>query len=362
MFRPHDVDDAVRSARLVVGLGDPGATWSVLLRLRLSKALDHEFVRLAGAAMVADFPSLGRAPELVTTTIASEPSVLTQFADRPYGDREPLLRVGLADDGHSLLLGCHHGAIDGLGLLGAASRLMGIVVSSEARGRPEGSGAGFAGRAIRRLATTALRPPARLGEGHPDDSAPGDHLGCTGGPPLPVSSAALVVAAATVVRSWNDEQGARSAPLTVAVGMSRRPGRPVPPPDRRTGLMIIRADDLRTVADAQERLASTTPEPAYPARGGHTLAPGMVRRLQARVAATIGVSNLGRVTGDGVERVDFWPVAAGPTGIALGLASTAGSTSLTTRAPRRWFAAADGEALEGAAWRALATAAEPPAQ
>ncbi|MGI8523840.1 MAG: hypothetical protein ACR2K3_11120 [Nocardioides sp.] len=350
----RDVDDAVRRARLVVGLGDPDVTWSVLLRLRLARPVDRAGLEQRLAVMLAAFPHLGRVAGVVATTRQDEELVLCDFADRTYGDRDPLLRVALAEDGRSLLLGCHHGVVDGLGMLGVASRLLGVEVTSDARGRADESAGGFVGRAAARLVAATVRPPARLHAGSPDGESSGDHLRAIGGSALSVSSATLVLAAARLVGSWNAGRRARTGRVSIAVGISRRPGRPVPPPDRETGLVMVQAaDGVRDLLAARRLLAQTTPEPAYPARDGHTLAPSLVSRLQARVAATIGISNLGRISGDGVERADFWPVAAGPTGIALGLASTSGSTALTTRVPRRWFGAEDTDRLTGDAWAEL---------
>ena len=53
--------------------------------------------------------------------------------------------------------------------------------------------------------------------------------------------------------------------------------------------------------------------------------------------STLLVSNLGLVAHDGVERVDFWPVATGPAGVCLGLASSPSVTSVTVRVRRSWF-------------------------
>jgi hypothetical protein len=49
------------------------------------------------------------------------------------------------------------------------------------------------------------------------------------------------------------------------------------------------------------------------------------------------VSNLGLIEGREVVSASFWPVAAGPHGVSLGLVSARDATTVTVRARREWF-------------------------
>src|SRR5438445_2533995 len=127
--------DATARARRVVGLyGDPTVTWSVLLRARL---IDHVpeaavFERLSRHAR--GFPQLGGAPAVVSTSDMTATAAL--FATRPYADGESLVRVAVGATEPELVLAAHHGAVDGLGLLG----LLGVALDTEVSRNATGLG------------------------------------------------------------------------------------------------------------------------------------------------------------------------------------------------------------------------------
>lgn len=342
---PAGVHPAVLRARRVVGLyGDPDVTWSVVLALRLRDPLRADDVGRAARALCDEHPHLGPAP-VVEGGDADEAALLAEYADRPFGDAGPLVRVALMPDGRSLLLAAHHGAVDGLGLLGVAAALTGLPLASSARGIDrESEPTSFVRGSLRRLAEAAFSPPVRV-EGDRDGAPePGDWLESRDVEVGRPGSAALVRAAVDLVHRANAATG-RAGRLVVSMGLSRRPGSPVPSPDRDTAYMRLRADSVDSTEDARRLVAATSPEPAFPVRDAGGLGPRVARLLSHRLGATVLVSNLGLVDHPDVESVRFWPVPTGPAGVCLGLASTSSITTLTLRARRGWFSAARAAAL-----------------
>lgn len=337
---PDDVDPAVRGARRVVGLyGDPGVSWSIVLGADLDEPLDPDPLQRRLETVVTLHPHLGRPGTIARFPDARETTMLGTLAGERYGDRSPLVRVALAEDGRRLLVAAHHGAIDGLGMLGLLAALLGAEVTSEARGVASDSERGsFVAAGVRRLAEALVRPPRRVAARRARSGA-GDELvsrvvtGPGGG------SAALLLSTCRAVRRWNDGAGARVSPLVVAMGLSRRPGSPTPAPDRDTAYVRLPADGILDAGDARGVLDTVRPEPAFPVSDGGGLAPRLIALLSGRLGATVLLSNLGRVHAPGVRGLDFWPVPTGPAGVAVGLATVAGEVRLTVRARHDWFAA-----------------------
>src|SRR5690606_30929645 len=97
------------------------------------------------------------------------------------------------------------------------------------------------------------------------------------------------------------------------------------------------AHHLDTLSGARELLGSTRPEPAFPQTEGLGIGPLVTKALASRLGSTLLVSNLGLVDQPGLAALEFWPVPAGPSGVAVGLASTMTSSTVTVRARRPWF-------------------------
>jgi hypothetical protein len=356
--RDRAVDPAVLQARRVVGLyGDPDVTWSVVLALRLTAAHARVDVGARAAGLVEAHPHLGAAP--VIESFEDEAEVLDSFANRSYGDRDPLLRVALSDEGRTLVLAAHHGAIDGLGLLGAASALLGAPLESNARGiPPSAEPRAFVRSSVRRLGEALFRPPARVpGDRNDTGSSSGDWLAARPAVMGRPGSAALVRAAVDLVQRADPDRE-RGGRLVVSMGLSRRPGSPVPTPDRDTAYMRLRAGAVRSVDDARTLIDATPPEPAFPVTDGRGLAPRVARLFAPRLGATVLASNLGRVDSAAVATIRFWPVPTGPAGVCLGLASTPTTTTLTLRARRRWFSEAAASRLADLAAESLVRAGQ----
>lgn len=337
-------DDAVGRARRVVGLyGDPDVTWSIVLAVWFGTPRRLDDVAARAARLAAQYPHLGAAPDVAAFGADQEGAVLARFADEPYADHAPLLRVALSEDGRTLLVAAHHGATDGLGLLGAAAVLADADLSSSARGiTREAQPTGFVRRTVVRLGEVLVHPPVRFAPDRPAataEPAAGDLLLARAVTTPRPSSAALVAAVVAAVRGWNGDRRPRGRRLVVAMGLSRRPGTPVAPPDRDTAYVRLPADDVAGTEDAAAVMRATDPEPAFPETDGGGVGPLVARLLGNRLGATVLVSNLGVVSDPDVRDLRFWPVPTGPSGCAVGLASTPSSTLLTVRLRRAWFSA-----------------------
>lgn len=352
------VHPAVLQARRVVGLyGDPDVTWSVVLALRLRDARVAGEVSAAAGALVGGSPHLGPAPRVEVFAPHAEGGVLEAFANQPYGDQGPLLRVAISDDGRHVVVAAHHGVVDGLGLLGAAARLVDLPLTSNARGIPRASEpGGFVRGSLRRATEALFGPPVRVaGDRAGTSAAEGDWLLVRPVEAPRIGSATLVRAAVDLVGRANGNP--RPGRVVVSMGLSRRPGHPSPTPDRDTAYTRLAAGSVTSVADARALMAITRPEPAFPVSDGGGLAPRVARLLSHRLGATVLVSNLGLVEHPAVEAINFWPVATGPAGVCLGLASTSSSTMLTVRARRGWFSPAAAQRLADLAAGCLVRAA-----
>ncbi|MCW2784111.1 MAG: hypothetical protein JWP74_628 [Marmoricola sp.] len=321
----------------MVGLyGDPGVAWSIVLALDLVDPIATDAVASAATRLVAAHQHLGSAPVPEVYATEVEDDVLARFASNPYGDRDPLLRVALSDDGRSLVVAGHHGAVDGLGLLGAAGLLSGLDLGASARGVGPGSEpSGFLLRSGRRVVEALVHPPARLVGDRQPVGTEGDWLVSRATELTRPGSAALVAATVATIRRRSG--GTRTRRLVISMGVSRRPGTPMPAPDRDTAFVRLVADGVTDRDAAAELLATTAPEPAYPVGSGTGLVPRLVRLLGARLGATVLVSNLGRIDHEGLRALRFWPVPTGPAGTATGLATTGTTTTVTVRVRRDWF-------------------------
>jgi hypothetical protein len=325
----------------VVGLyGDPMVSWSVLLEARLAGPADPDEVagRLADAAQ--RHPHLGAPPEVRLVAPPDWTAVRTEFADRPYGDSESLVRVATGTD--RLLVAAHHGALDGLGLLALLGIALGSPVASGARGigaRP--AARGFLTSCALRLLEALFVPPSRAAGSRPDPRHPspapsGDVLTSVDLPAGRVGTAALTAATARAVRAWNRRHGARTPRVVAALGASRRPGDALAP-DRCTTFYRLRVPPNVDTATVRRLVERTAPEPDFPSTGG-TLVRPVIRALTNRLGATFLASNLGVVrVGSTVRSLAFHPVASGGAGIAVGAVTCAGTTTVTVRARRTSF-------------------------
>ncbi|GAA0807104.1 hypothetical protein [Spirilliplanes yamanashiensis] len=322
---------AWRAADAAVGLyGDPAVPWSIVVRATLAEPVAAGAVAARLAALTGRHPHLGAAPDVAE--VDGDPAgPLAAFAARAYTPDRPLIRAAVADGGRTLLLAAHHGAVDGLGLLGVLGAALDRPVTSGAAGlRARPAVRSFAAGAVRRAAEALVAPPTRL-RVCPDGAGGGETLAERAVAAARLDTAALVAATTAAVAWWN---GAPPRRAVVAVGASRRPGSD-PAPELRSVYLRLRVPAGADRAAARRLLAAARPEPDFPPSRSRAVA--LARRaLAGRLGATALVSNLGAVdAGGAVSALAFYPQPSGPAGLAVGLASVGGAATVTIRARGR---------------------------
>lgn len=344
------IDPAVAAARAVVGLyGDPTVSWSIALDATPVDALDPLVVAERAQELAEAHPHLGRTP-LVRSLGAvngDAAEVLRDLLDAPYGDHDPLLRIGLGADGHRIVVAAHHGAVDGLGLVAALGSVAGLRLVSSAKGiGGEASRASFALSSATRLREAAVSPPNRIvrsASREGSKSARGDVTARHDMRRARANTARAVFASLRAVVDRNRAAGGSTDRLVVAIGASRRDGTSASP-DRDTAYLRLRLPASSTPETVRRVLAETLPEPTFPARTGGGWAAVATRTLRHRLGSTLLVSNLGLVEG-AVVSVAFYPAAAGDRALAVGVASTSTHTTVTVRMPRMDFDAETADEL-----------------
>jgi hypothetical protein len=136
-----------------------------------------------------------------------------------------------------------------------------------------------------------------------------------------------------VVSDWN---AGRRGRMVAAIGASRRDGDDLTP-EHRAAYLRLRLPPGADRALVRAMLDSQRLEPDFPPSRNVVVRLGS-RALAGRLGATFLVSNVGAVqVGGPVPALTFFPQPSGPSGVAIGLVSTDGATSLTVRARRRDF-------------------------
>ena len=331
------IDPAVRQARAVVGLyGDPTVTWSILLEVRPAAPVDPGEAAGRLRELAARYPRLGRPAELTRISEETLGETRQRFADTPYGDHDSLVRVAVTEPGGTVLVAAHHGAVDGLGLVAVANAVLDTGLIAQARGLAGTPADGsFATRAVRRVGEAVVRPPVRFRASGGSPNQSGDHLAAVDVTARHLSTAGLLLATREALGRWNG--GVDEQRVVVAVGASRRPARDPLRPDRATAYLRVPVGRVRDLGETAALLAGAVPEPDFPATRGLGAGELVTRALSSRLGATALVSNLGRLSGHGVRHATLWPTASGPAGIAIGLVTVGGSSSLSVRVRRDAF-------------------------
>lgn len=303
-------------------IADPGLAWNILLVATLVEPPADRRV-LAGAHELATGVGWRGDPPPVERAEALE-QLLPTLAAAPEGGAP--VGVGLA--GRHLVLRAHHSALDGLGLLAALGVVLGAPVASSARGLPEGPARGFTGSVVQRLSEAAFSPPAVV---HPTAVRPraGDVFAARS-VDAEFGTAELVVAAADAIV---DHAG--SGDTVVAVGVSRSGGA-APRLVDDSALVRLRRVRGRT-AEEVRRLLRETPAQGSPSGSVQSgaMAAAMrqgMRVLARRLGSTVLVSHLGTVTTPAVERLAFYPVTGGGSGLSVGAVGHRHGTTVTLRA------------------------------
>lgn len=332
--------------------GDPTISWFIAVDATFSAALEAGALESRAEELLAGRPSLGADVEWSTFDDARADETLTRLVDRPLGDGEPVLRVARHRDGTRLVVAIHHGSVDGFGLLAVLGALAGMPVVSASRGIGERrSSVGFVRGSVRRLGEALVFPPTRLA-GRPrlrsaDAGCRGDVTARVDQPATAADTSALVAATVQAVVGWNRARGAEVSRVAVAVAASRRDGADARP-DRDTAYLRIRLGEptAQLAPDAFRLvLQHAAPEPTFPERSVRVWSRGLGVLVRRRLGSTMLVSNLGRLSADGLESVAFYPAAAGVRALAVGLASTSTTTTVTVRLPAADFSDGDAATL-----------------
>ncbi len=343
------VDPAVHRAREVVGLyGDPTASFGIGVEVEFERPLIARDLELLAAAEWAARPHLGQVPEIERAGSQEWSSRRADVCARPYERHGPLTRVLLAADPTRLVVAAHHGAVDGLGLLGLVGLLTGTSISTGARGIADRRSAhSFVRTSARRALEAVWRPPVRF-PGHGSGQSPGsvgagshEELSDVVLPSTAVGTADLV-AALLVALDERAHVGRRNRVLLI--GASRRTT-PIVAPDRATAYLRLTTDRRLDAHEVRSRLEALEPEPDFPETSAAGLGPAITRLMRARLGATALVSNLGLIDGPGLRQVIMFPAPSGPRAVAVGLASTRHSTTVSLRTRRSEFTRAEHEQL-----------------
>jgi hypothetical protein len=312
----------------------------------LSEPLDPDLLdrRLGAASELV--PALGPPARTRRIERAELAEVRCAFADAPYADGGPAIRVAVANDvGAALLLAGHHGALDGLGLVALLGAALAAPVTSSVRGIGPDPAVPWRPLAIAaRLREAVFAPPARVVPARRDVASLGDRLVAAPAAGLAGGTATLAAAGMRAVRRWNQAHGRTTRRPVVAIGASRRGGAPPVLTHEAAWLRLApTADDDASVRIALER--------ALPERvGGGPRLPrplgAPARRAAEQLGSTLLVSNVGVLHGpDQLLSVAFFPKAYGRSAVALGGATVAGTSTVSLRVRARDFAEDEAQQL-----------------
>lgn len=332
-------DSAGRRAQEVVGLyGDPDTTWGICLELGLDRPVSAEDAARRLKDLVADYPHLGPAPDVKQVDASDWERARSQVAAEPYHDGGPQTRVLLS--GSQVVVAAHHGVCDGLGLVAIANTVAGLSLVPHARGIGDRAAPySFVRGSVGRLLEALFRPPPRFGP-HVVAPSDGEHLMLRSTARLRAGSADLATAVAAVFVAWNPPaRGAAARPLLIA-GASRRPAGELAP-DRQTGYLRFRVDPKWGRDQVRAAFAQLDPEPEFPETSAAGIGPRVTRLLRGRLGGTAQLSNLGVLDAPGLRYAAMFPAVSGPRACAVGMVTTAESTTLSLRTRGSEFSAAD---------------------
>lgn len=325
-------------ARAVVNHPDRHSGWTIVMAASLDHPPDldriHTVVPLASARLAKGAWVAGRPNPVVT--LPGDP-VETPDVWRPIDlATEAPLRV-LVGPAHRLALAAHHAAFDGLSVLTLLRLLAGGSSRLEEMGRenhgpfPRERGNSAWRRLLRPADPVAPSTTAPTGEVMVWRTVALDGPGVT---------ARLAAAVAAAVGEHNRARGAGWRRAGVSIGLGGPPGLGNRASYRRVDVDVVAPGDVAAAVAAA--VASGGPPPVELRRAPRALR--LLAPLVARLGDSFLVSNLGRHDLDGLGDVAFFPVARGPSAVAVGaVAGGDGVGTVTLRA--RHLSAADARAL-----------------
>lgn len=330
--------DAAAEAFAVVGLyGDPTVPWSIALEAELAAPIAPSLLQRRLTELVAANPNCGLPPQWRVAAAGGWQHELHELMNTPYTTAGPIIRGACDETGRRVVVGGHHGAIDGLGMLALLSAVLDTDLRSRARGVSASAPAqSFAASVRDRLLEVAFRPPRRFRPEGGDGRSVGDWI-VSAGVDGRVDTTLMVCALARLVEQWDSGYQTRR-PTIVAIGASRREAGIRLTPDRDTTFLRITAPS-GDVDDTRRVLSAATPQPDFPASRGGGLAPMATRVLASRLGSTALVSSLGVVAGGEsvVRSLRLYPAPSGRSGVAVGAVNSGGVGTITVRARRRDF-------------------------
>jgi hypothetical protein len=319
---------ASRHALALLRFPDPRTDWVVVTVASLQTPIDdlddrlrelHRAVPIVGARLRDEVWHPGSPPEIPTVAgdLLAAPDL-----DRPFDlTTEAPLRLLRSADGSRLAVVGHHAAFDGLALVAVLRALTAGELPQPVDSPPPGV-PGSKLPLLARLARPADRVAPSIGV-HPGDS----YATATIAPTGRGITGRLAAAAVDAVGAHNARAGERLAKvgITVAVGGPAGVG----------NVASYRRIDVAPRDDVAAAVQAALAIPEEP--GEQVSAPKLVMRMLEpvveRFSDTILVSNLGRHAIDGVERLDFFPVARGRSAVCFASAAVEGAqTSFTVRA------------------------------
>lgn len=265
------------------------------------------------------------------------------LADRTLDRRfdlkqEAPLRVTLGAGGRRLALAGHHAAFDGLSLVAVLGALLGGDIPRPVASPPPGP-PGSKLPLLRRLARPA--DPVAPSQPAPDGDAFATSTVHISGPN---TTGRLAQACVEAAAAHNRRHHApwRKVGITIAKGGPAGVG----------NVASYRRIDLPAGAAVVEPVTAALATPDEPAE--QVNASRLLRLLTPvtnRFSDSILFSNLGRHQVEGVERIDFFPVARGRSAVAFAASTVAGGTSTLTIRARQLNTAAARALLDDAASR-----------
>lgn len=321
---------ASRHALSLLRFPEPGANWVIVTVTTLTDPIDlntlsarlnelHKAVPMVGARLRDEVWHPGAPPTI--EVIDGEPMDLPGF-DRAFDlAAEAPLRIFLGSGGRRLGLINHHAAFDGLGMIAMIRTLAGGELPQPVTSPPAGASSSklpLLKRLARPAQPVAPTPGIWPGDAYAITTVRLSGDGITG---------KIAQACVDAVRAHNHSYG---RPLD-RVGISI----PVGGPAGVGNVASYRRIDLRSSDSVTEAVSAALQDPAEPSE--QVQAPKLVMKAVAplikRFSDTILVSNIGRHTVPGVDRIEIHPVARGRSAVVFGVTSVAGAeTALVIRA------------------------------
>lgn len=340
-------DEAVQQALQVVGLyGDPDVTWGISL-----EAVFEAPVELTGLderlhAAVATYPHLGRVPVLEEVPAADWSTRRESSASAPFGEDARLVRLLVDSSRTRFFVTAHHGVCDGLGLIALMNVLTGRHLVSSARGVGEmPAQQNFLVSSVLRLAEAVFAPPARF-SGTASVQAPGtpERMTQADGVAGRINGARVTAALLAVHDRWPRRRSSGGRRFLTVMGASRRE-QGTSEPDRQTAYLRIPLRAGWARPQVEDAVKAAVPEPDFPETSAGGIGPLITRTLKNRLGYTVNVSNLGRVSGEGLVSMSMFPAVNGPQAVGVGLVSTERGATISLRTRRAEFSDAEIDAL-----------------